>query len=64
MGSVHVTRTIPAPTEDVFDLLADHANYDRFRAIDGSKLLRRRRDRAGHVHAAHQAPASVETIAS
>jgi uncharacterized protein YndB with AHSA1/START domain len=40
MGSVHVTHTIAAPAEDVFDLLADHANYDRFRAINGSKLLR------------------------
>ena len=40
MRSVHVTRTIPAPAEDVFDRLADHANYDRFRAINGSKLLR------------------------
>jgi uncharacterized protein YndB with AHSA1/START domain len=40
MRSVHVTRTIPASAEDVFDLLADHANYDRFRPINGSKLLR------------------------
>ena len=40
MRSVHVTRTIPAPAEEVFDLLADHGNYDRFRPINGSKLLR------------------------
>jgi ribosome-associated toxin RatA of RatAB toxin-antitoxin module len=40
MRSVHVTRTIPAPAEKVFDLLADHANYDQFRAIHASKLLR------------------------
>ena len=40
MRSVHVTRTIPAPAEAVFDLLADHAHYERFRGIDGSKLLR------------------------
>jgi uncharacterized protein YndB with AHSA1/START domain len=40
MRTVHVTRTIPAPAEEVFDLLADHANYDRFRGINGSKLLR------------------------
>jgi uncharacterized protein YndB with AHSA1/START domain len=40
MKSVHVTRRIPAQAEEVFDLLADHANYDRFRAINGSKLLR------------------------
>jgi uncharacterized protein YndB with AHSA1/START domain len=40
MRSIHVTRTIAAPAEAVFDLLADHANYDRFRPIDGSELLR------------------------
>jgi ribosome-associated toxin RatA of RatAB toxin-antitoxin module len=40
MRSIHVTRTIPAPAEAVFDLLADHANYDRFPGISGSELLR------------------------
>jgi hypothetical protein len=40
MRSVHVTRTIPAPPDEVFDRLADHANYDRFRAIHGSELIR------------------------
>jgi uncharacterized protein YndB with AHSA1/START domain len=40
MRTVHVTRTIPAPAEDVFDLLADHANYDRFPGINGSELMR------------------------
>ena len=40
MRSVHVTRTIPGPPEPIFDLLADHANYDRFRAINASELLR------------------------
>jgi hypothetical protein len=40
MKSVHVTRTIPGPPEPIFDLLADHANYDRFRAINASELLR------------------------
>jgi hypothetical protein len=40
MRSVHVTRTIPAPAEAVFDRLADHGNYDRFRGISGSELLR------------------------
>ncbi len=40
MRSVHVTRTIPGPPEPIFDLLADHANYDRFRPINGSELLR------------------------
>jgi uncharacterized protein YndB with AHSA1/START domain len=40
MRSVHVTRTIPGPPEPIFDLLADHADYDRFRAINASELLR------------------------
>jgi ribosome-associated toxin RatA of RatAB toxin-antitoxin module len=40
MRSIHVTRTIPAPAEAVFDLLADHANYDRFRPIHASELVR------------------------
>jgi uncharacterized protein YndB with AHSA1/START domain len=40
MRSVHVTRTIPAPAEAVFDILADHAHYDRFRPIHASELLR------------------------
>jgi ribosome-associated toxin RatA of RatAB toxin-antitoxin module len=40
MQSVHVTRTIPATAEPVFDLLADHGNYERFRPIHASTLLR------------------------
>jgi uncharacterized protein YndB with AHSA1/START domain len=40
MRSIHVTRTIPAPPEAVFDRLADHANYERFRGIHASRLLR------------------------
>jgi uncharacterized protein YndB with AHSA1/START domain len=40
MRSIHVTRTIPGPPEPIFDRLADHANYDRFRGINGSELLR------------------------
>jgi uncharacterized protein YndB with AHSA1/START domain len=40
MHSIHVTRTISAAPEGVFDLLADHANYDRFRPINGSELVR------------------------
>jgi hypothetical protein len=40
MRAIHVTRSIPAPAEPVFDLLADHARYDRFRGITGSALLR------------------------
>jgi hypothetical protein len=40
MPTVEVTRTIEAPTEAVFDLLADHANYDSFRGIRRSELVR------------------------
>jgi len=40
MRTVHVTRSIPAPIEDVFDLLADHAGYERFRPIHASELVR------------------------
>jgi uncharacterized protein YndB with AHSA1/START domain len=40
MRSIHVTRTIPAAPEAVFDRLTDHANYERFRGIHASRLLR------------------------
>jgi uncharacterized protein YndB with AHSA1/START domain len=40
MQSLHVTRSIAAPPEAVFDLLTDHANYERFRGIDDSELIR------------------------
>ena len=40
MRTIHVTRKITAAPEAVFDLLADHANYDRFRPINGSELMR------------------------
>jgi uncharacterized protein YndB with AHSA1/START domain len=40
MRTVHVTRTIPGPAEPIFDLLADHANYDRFRPIHHSELVK------------------------
>lgn len=40
MRTVHVTRTIPSPPEPIFDLLADHANYDQFRAVSASELVR------------------------
>jgi uncharacterized protein YndB with AHSA1/START domain len=40
MQSLHVTRSIAAPPEAVFDLLTDHANYERFRGIDDSVLIR------------------------
>jgi uncharacterized protein YndB with AHSA1/START domain len=40
MRTIHVTRTIPAAPEAVFDRLADHANYELFRPIHRSRLLR------------------------
>lgn len=40
MRTVRVERTIEAPPERVFDLLTDHAGYERFRGITGSELLR------------------------
>lgn len=40
MRSIHVTRTIPSPPEPIFELLTDHANYERFRGINGSELIR------------------------
>ena len=39
MRTIHVTRSIPAPAEAVFDLLADHASYERFRGIRRPELL-------------------------
>jgi Polyketide cyclase / dehydrase and lipid transport len=40
MKTIHVIRTIPGPPEPIFDLLADHANYDRFPRISRSELIR------------------------
>jgi len=40
MKTITVTRTIPAPIEKVFDLLADHANYQAHFGVKGSKLIR------------------------
>ena len=39
MRSVRVERTLDAPIEAVFDVLADHANYDRFGSIRRSELV-------------------------
>jgi len=39
MRTVRVERTLEAPIETAFDLLTDHAEYKRFRAVHGSKLL-------------------------
>jgi uncharacterized protein YndB with AHSA1/START domain len=40
MRTVRVERAIGAAPERIFDLLTDHANYDRFRGITKSELLR------------------------
>ena len=40
MRCIHVTRTIPAPAGEIFDRLTDHANYDLYRGINGSELVR------------------------
>ena len=40
MKTITVTRTIPAPIEKVFDILADHGNYKSFPGVKGSKLIR------------------------
>jgi uncharacterized protein YndB with AHSA1/START domain len=37
--SIRVTRRIEAPPEAVFDVLADHARYDRFDGIRRSELV-------------------------
>jgi uncharacterized protein YndB with AHSA1/START domain len=39
MKTFTVTHTIQAPPENVFDILADHANYKLFPGISDSKLL-------------------------
>jgi uncharacterized protein YndB with AHSA1/START domain len=40
MQTIVVERTINAPIEQVFDLLADHANYKQFDGIRDSWLIR------------------------
>jgi uncharacterized protein YndB with AHSA1/START domain len=40
MRTVRVEREIAASPEPIFDLLTDHADYDRFRGITKSELLR------------------------
>jgi uncharacterized protein YndB with AHSA1/START domain len=37
--TIVVERTIPAPIEKVFDVLADHANYKSFPGVKDSRLL-------------------------
>jgi uncharacterized protein YndB with AHSA1/START domain len=40
MKTITVKRVIKAPIEQVFDILADHANYKSFPGIKESKLIR------------------------
>ena len=40
MKTVTVTRTINAPIEKVFDLLADHGNYQKHFGVKESKLVK------------------------
>ena len=48
MHTITVTRTIPAPPEKVFDILADHANYKSFPGVKDSTLVKQgAKDRNG-----------------
>jgi uncharacterized protein YndB with AHSA1/START domain len=40
MAEIRVERTLEAPIDRVFDVLADHEGYKRFRAIGDAKLVR------------------------
>ncbi len=40
MRTVHARRTLRAPADAVFDVLADHAGWTRFPRISGAKVLR------------------------
>jgi len=40
MRTIRVERTVDAPIEAVFEVLADHANYDRFGGIRRAELIR------------------------
>ena len=40
MKTITVQRTLKAPAEKVFDIIADHANYKNFPGIKDSKLVR------------------------
>ena len=39
MFEIHITKTLNKPIDEVFELLADHANYQSFRGIKKSTLL-------------------------
>ena len=48
MQTITVQRTLKAPIEKVFDMIADHANYKQFPGIRDSKLVREgKKDRNG-----------------
>ncbi len=40
MQTIDITETIDVPIDRAFELLADHANYDRFPGITRSELLK------------------------
>lgn len=40
MFNINVERTINKPIEVVFAYLADHANYDQFKGVDDSNLIK------------------------
>jgi hypothetical protein len=40
MATIRLEKAVAAPVEHVFELLADHANYKRFRGISKSELIR------------------------
>ena len=40
MAEVRLEKQLAAPVEGVFDAMADHARYDRFRPISRSELIR------------------------
>ena len=40
MAEVSLEKQLAAPVESVFDAMADHARYDRFRPISRSELVR------------------------
>lgn len=48
MKTITVTRTLKAPIEKVFDVIADHENYKNFPGIKASKLVKEgKKDRNG-----------------
>jgi uncharacterized protein YndB with AHSA1/START domain len=54
MKTVTVTRTLNVPIEQVFDVIADHANYKQFPGIKDSKLVREGRTEKNGVGAVRE----------